>query len=180
MRRSDRVRPGLPAFTALVTLLVLPALAVLTGCGRSVEVRIDPAPVQDAWAGCRTVRPYVSDSEANRRIDAGTPPVGFVATELIRCASGPPRTGTARTGISAVEERSDQVGDLLPTLALPTQQPRGSVSCPALDYRAPWLFLIDASGRWVTVSVPLGVCGTPREEFTEVYDALAFRTRNVT
>lgn len=174
MRRRERVG------AILTSLAALTALVALSGCARSEDVRIDPAPIQDAWAGCRTVRPYVSDSEANRRIDAGAPPASFVATELIRCASGPPRTDTARTGISAVEERADQVGDLLPTLTLPTQRPRGTVSCPSPDYRAPWLFLIDASGRWVTVSVPLGVCGTPRAEFTEVYDGLVFRTRNVT
>ena len=171
MRRGDR---------AGAVLVALTAVAALSGCGRTVEVPIDPAPIQDAWAGCRTVRPYVSETEANGRIDAGAPPAGFVATELIRCASGPPRTDTARTGISAVEERSDQVADLLPTLTLPTQEPRGTVSCPALDYRAPWLFLIDATGQWVTVSIPRGVCGTPRDEFVEIYDGLVFRTKNVT
>lgn len=51
---------------------------------------------------------------------------------------------------------------------------------PRTQYRAPWLFLIDAAGRWVTLSIPLGVCGTPRAEFTQVYDGLVFRTRNVT
>lgn len=122
MRRCERVGAVLTALTALLAG---------SGCAHSVDVRIDPAPIQDGWAGCRTVRPYVSAVETNQRIDAGAPPSTFVATALIRCVSGPPRTDTARSGISAIEERSDQVSELVTTLELPTQRPKGKVSCPA-------------------------------------------------
>jgi hypothetical protein len=74
--------------------------------------------------------------------------------------------------VIAVEDRSDDVADLLAALRLPDVPPDPGLLCALDGYISPRLVLLDGQGRWVRPSIPRDSCGKPLAEATTAMDKL--------
>jgi hypothetical protein len=68
-----------------------------------------------------------------------------------------------------LERRATSIEPLLTYLARPSLQARDpqKLVCPAMGWTAPWLFLSDHAGRWITPRLPTDPCGYPLDTFKD-------------
>ena len=135
--------------------------------------------VQPRWRSCAAELPppfQVSgpgnDAMTLPRLDAG-----FRAVAAIVCGQEEQRRAGGGTDLVAVEDRAEDVAPLLSALRLPDQPPEEI--CPANMSQAPWVFLLDARGRWIHPGMPGDGCSEPRPEIQSALDKLR-RTRLAT
>ncbi|GAA0581461.1 hypothetical protein GCM10010172_78050 [Paractinoplanes ferrugineus] len=100
----------------------------------------------------------------------------FAPVSAVLCRSTPVRRPAGGEDMVAAEDRATDITSLVKALRLPDER-RTDGACTADLVLAPWLALVDASGRWIRPGVPVNSCGKPRPEFR---DALAeLRTQRV-
>lgn len=95
----------------------------------------------------------------------GTPgrggvPTGFAPATVVLCQTGERQNDRGDTVNVELERTSNDAAPLLSYLATPDEPPTDG-PCPAIAFEPPWLFLLDASGRYVAPQVPLDACGLP-------------------
>jgi hypothetical protein len=136
------------------------ALLAAAGCASAPgAVALPPAAaatVHPSWRGCSAVVPDAELELGNDRQDQGRVPAGFVPVRAVTCG---------RDGRDGVERTTPDLADLLTELARPSEtvpdQEKAALVCPAIAWFRPWLFLLDAEGRWMAALVPTGPCGLP-------------------
>lgn len=141
-------------------LLVL--VMALTSCGQGATAKPVPAPepakVFPAWKGCEAHVPPLDLVEINDRTEQGLVPDGFSPTRAVQCEEeNDPETDQSR----GVELQADDIDGLLAELARPSET-LGGGTCLDYLWRRPWLFLLDADGRWIIPQVPADACGHRR------------------
>lgn len=169
------------AGTAGAVLLVL---ALVGGCSAwaAPAAARPPAPVQESWPGCGAVGAFrAADGDAGvGPAKRGGVPDGFVPTAVVLCQEGERRSANGDTVSVDLERTATGTGRLLTYLARADERPTDG-ACPAIAIGPPWLFLLDASGRYVAPQVPLDACGLPIGWSGEhlAWDSLSYTDRVV-
>ncbi len=160
----------LRTFAAAVCLLTV------AGCSEQVAYSADPAQVRDAWSGCLALASASGPGEQLDLDGKGSVPDDFQPTTVVQCIQDDRRNADRSIDRVIIEQRAAADEPLLDALGLPSLRARRleTVTCPAIGYVDPWLFLMDADGRWMYPEIPREMCGEPREAFTRAHDALAF------
>lgn len=118
----------------------------------------DPAKVFPAWKGCQAEVPDIDLFESNDRPEQGRVPDNFTPVRAVRCELDDARK---TEGFGGVVQRAADIDGLLAELARPSEHSEGPISCLDWGWQRPWLFLLDADGRWVLPQVPADSCGHP-------------------
>ncbi|MEU4156438.1 hypothetical protein [Actinoplanes sp. NPDC026670] len=102
----------------------------------------------------------------------------FRPVAAVLCREDTQRRTDGGTDAIAVEDRADDVADLIAALRLPDELPPSSdpsdpeLICTADGYLAPRLVLLDSQGRWVRPRIPRDTCDKPLAEATAAMDGL--------
>jgi hypothetical protein len=117
--------------------------------------------VRDAWPGCVAVGAFAGDGFSGPpEADVGSVPEGFSARSAVLCTRGQRPDARGRVVRTDLERTSTAIGPLLTYLVRPSEEPTDG-ACPAIGIGRPWLFLLDASGRYLAPAVPTDACGLP-------------------
>jgi hypothetical protein len=117
--------------------------------------------VRDAWPGCVAVGAYVGDGFAGPPTAVvGSVPDGFTARSAVLCARGERPDARGREVRVDLERTATEIGPLLSYLSEPSEEPTDG-ACAAIGVGRPWLFLLDASGRYLAPAIPTDACGLP-------------------
>jgi hypothetical protein len=176
MTRGDAVGRS-SKLRRLTVLLVVLLMLALASCAGSVAVPASNAKIRESWQGCKALRHTDQWFEQLELDGQGSVPKGFRPTVAVRCVEQEAGQPDASVALMTIEQRAaSRLQPLLEALALPSQHRRKfeQVACTSDLWRPPWLFLMDAGGRWIYPEVPLNVCEKPRPEFSAAYDALSF------
>jgi hypothetical protein len=169
----------------LVALVVVALVLALAGCAGTVDaVPASSARINEKWRGCKALRHTDQWFEQLELDGQGSVPTGFRPTVAVRCVDQEAGRPDGSVPLMTVEQRaSGRLQPLLDALALPSQHPGKfeQVTCTADAWLPPWIFLMDAEGRWIYPEIPRNVCEKPRPEFSGAHAALSFteRTREV-
>jgi hypothetical protein len=165
----------------LVSLVVVALVLALAGCAGTVDaVPASSATINEQWRGCKALRHTDQWFEQLELDGQGSVPTGFRPTLAVRCVDQEAGRPDGSVAWMTVEQRaSNRLQPLLDALALPSQHPGKfeQVTCTADAWLPPWLFLMDAEGRWIYPEIPRNVCEKPRPEFSAAYAALSFTVR---
>ena len=118
-----------------------------------------PAPVEPSWPGCRAVGAF-ADGGSQGPAGVGAVPPGFTPTRVVLCEQGVRQDAAGDPVSGGLERTSTEVGPLLVYLAQPSKRPSGG-ACTADGWIRPWLYLLDAGGRYVAPAIPVDGCGKP-------------------
>lgn len=159
---------------------LLVVLAAVAGCGGPAGPgRGAGTPdVHPSWESCAAATAGASPGIGGSH-DALTLPRladDFRPVAAVVCRSTMVRRAGGGEDLHAVEERADDVTDLVATLRLPDEKRTNGACTMELPY-VPWLALLDEQGRWVRPGVPANACRKPRIEFREAFGRL--KTRQV-
>lgn len=132
------------------------ATVLLAGCTASIRVADEPPParVMPAWNGCVATGAFDQLSVEYDTSAMGSVPSDFIPVAAMLCE----RDDDSE---NQLERRATDLTRLMAYLDQPSQvatNPR-NLSCQAMAWFRPWLFLEDASGRWVYPEVPTDACG---------------------
>ncbi|MEV6489397.1 hypothetical protein AB0M20_12325 [Actinoplanes sp. NPDC051633] len=142
----------------LITLLAF----VAAGCASTRPA----SPSNPSWTSC-PANPN-GDAAALTLPDLSA---DFRAVTAIICAQDSQKRPDGGTDLVAVEDRADDIADLLTALRLP-DEPRTDMPCQSILITGPWLALLDEQGRWVRPGFPTTACGTPKPQVLEAIDGL--------
>lgn len=175
---------GRPWWGWVTVPLLLVATVGAAGCshleGAPAAV---PATIHPAWPGCDPLGAFQEPQPTNP-FETGAVPAAFEPAAVVLCVVQD-RGGAGGTDeqIVDVERRATEITSLLTYLARPSQRSTDpDLSCPAMAWLRPWLFLVDADGRWVTPQLPTDACGFPvglfdGENRPLPYDSLPYTDR---
>ncbi|WP_204912270.1 hypothetical protein [Microlunatus spumicola] len=117
--------------------------------------------MRDAWPGCVAAGAFVGDDFSGPPgAVVGSVPEGFVARSAVLCSREERPDAQDGQVLTELERTSTAVGPLLTYLARPSEEPTDD-PCPAIGIGRPWLFLLDASGRYLVPAIPTDACGLP-------------------
>ena len=170
--------------TAARLATVAAALTLHVGCSSDTSPIPSPATVAAA-ADCLApqviadlgLRADARELSATSHPDVperGSVPAGFEPVSVVECTTGE-RLTDAQGVWDAITVRHLE-GDLAPLLtALAAPRPRstGDQLCPATDFAASELWLVDALGRAVRPAPPVDACGAPTAAVRTAVSALA-------
>ncbi len=145
--------PGRVRTAAAVALV----LALSSACSALAAPRT-PAPVQASWPGCEALGAFVTD-RGQQPSGQGGVPSGFTPDRVVLCEREVRTTAAGEVGVE-LERSATDVGPLLIYLARPSERSSNG-PCTADGWLAPWLFLLDADGRYVAPEIPVDGCGKP-------------------
>lgn len=143
--------------------LLLGATVGAAGCSRLEDAPpASPATIHPAWPGCDPLGAFQEPQPTNP-FETGAIPADFAPAAVVLCViQDRSAADGADEQIVEVERRATAIAPLVTYLALPSRRSTDpDLSCPAMAWRRPWLFLIDADGRWVTPQLPTDACGFP-------------------
>jgi len=146
-------------------------LVVLTGCSGETDAPAPPpAAVHEHWAGCDTTSAFRDAWGPNQTPGVGGIPNAFIPVTAVLCFVGErpgKKAGAAPVAVD-LERRATEIQPLLTYLARPSRMSHDpELACQAMAWSPPWLFLLDADGRWVHPQVPTDPCGFALDQFTE-------------
>lgn len=148
----------------MVTVVMIGVLSVLPGCSDTAQAPPPPpATVNRHWAGCDLMGAYDRLAPPNDSPGKGGIPADFtpVAAVLCETTDRPGKTALADPVLVDLERRAVEIGPLLGYLSRPgrVSTDPDDLVCPAMAWLPPWLFLLDASGRWISPQLPTNECG---------------------
>lgn len=141
---------------------------LLSACARTVTAPPSaPAQIHDHWPGCRALGAFRDPYGAYDLGGRGAVPSGFVPVAAIACTVDSRLGASGQRVQAALERRATDLDDLLTYLARPGRRSTrpARLTCPAMGWNPPWLFLVDDAGRWVFPALPVDPCGFPLGTF---------------
>ena len=159
--------------------------ALLSGCTIELPAttvslpRPAPAVIHEVWPGCVAHGAFDALYAADQPdLGQGSIPAGFAPVTVIRCAVGDTAT-PSRLGLERRAEDPAEVAALVTYLDLRSQTVLSpdTLACPAMAWFPPWLYLLDADGRWIRPQIPVDACGFARDLWADggvPYERLSF------
>lgn len=120
------------------------------------------------------MKAFESFADSPPDLGSGRVPTDFTTESVVLCTvrddAGATPVSDQRTPATGFERRGSDPADVravLDYLALPSQSrpDPGNTACPAMAETDPWLFLLDATGRWIQPAIPRDPCGFSRGTF---------------
>ena len=122
-----------------------------------------PAPVSSGWPGCQAVGAFTDPGGGVPPAPWGSVPNGFVPQRAVLCQTttrDDPAGSSAGTRTVRLERTATDLAPLLTYLARPDEPPVDG-ACSADAWLPPWLFLVDAQGRYLRPAIPVDGCEKP-------------------
>ncbi|HEY5821338.1 MAG TPA: hypothetical protein VIT20_05150 [Propionibacteriaceae bacterium] len=170
----------------LALFLGLALAGGLGGCSSTVEAApTRPAEMQQPWPGCEATGAFQETDSFAGPPGQGSIPNAFQATTAVLCQTDDRTNADDELVLVGLERRATDITSLLTYLAQPSRvstRPDDLV-CQTMAVSLPWLFLLDAQGRWVTPALPTDECNFPLGTFDAdgpTYGRLAYHDAVVT
>lgn len=172
------VRATATGLGAVITVLLTGCAIALPPTNLSLP-HPPPAVIHESWPGCFALGAFATFDAADQPdLGRGSVPAEFTPVAAIRCTPGTTEA-TARLGWERRATDPTEITALTTYLRQRSQTVLSpdTLACPAVAWWPPWLFLLDADGRWIRPQIAVDACGFARDLWADggvPYERLTF------